>query len=50
MKKQGKNKINENLTVHNRDTKAQTVVSAESSGITQPHNAKKEGLGPNTNR
>ena len=29
---------------------APTGSKAPSSGITQPHNAKKEALGPNTNR
>lgn len=50
MKKQGKNKMNDNPTVSQKNMNLQTSNKVISSGVTQPHNAKKEGLGPNTNR
>ena len=45
-KKQEKNKVN---TLWNKQD-AKTSNKTLSSGITQPHNAKKEGLGRNTDQ
>lgn len=50
MKKQGKSKTGENSATGRQNTNLQASNKITSSGITQPHNAKKEGLGPNTDR
>lgn len=50
MKKQGKSKTGENPAINKQNTNLQTSNKVISSGVTQPHNAKKEGLGPNTDR
>lgn len=51
MKKQGKNKTAENPVNGQQKLRNQTASNRiANSGISQPHNAKKEGLGPNTNR
>lgn len=50
MKKQGKSKPGENNATGGKNMNPRTTGKIISSGITQPHNAKKEGLGPNTDR
>lgn len=51
MKKQGKNKTDETARQNKQNLNIpKNANQMLESGIHQPHNAKKEGLGPNTDR